>query len=225
MSIHEPRHVIFSEFNSLDDDPASQLFLDYPYVVQSILYASLNKIDPDFEYANIYPGEHYRLLSGLIKTLDPKVCVDIGTYRGCSSRVMLDNSKSKCRVFTFDIEEHDSFDWTVLKNSDFDGKRLTFIKEDLAEEEIFSKYLGLLDEADFIMLDGPKNDVFEELFLSRLKDANLTSKRRWLFIDDIRFMNMQKLWRRIQSPKLDLSSFGHFSGTGLVNITEGLVMV
>lgn len=225
MSIHEPRHVISSVFTSLDDDPASQLFLDYPYVVQSILYASLNEIDPDFEYANIYPGEHYRLLSGLIKTLDPKVCVDIGTYRGCSSRVMLDNSKSKCRVFTFDIEEHDSFDWTVLKNSDFDSKRLTFIKEDLAEEDIFSKYLGLLDEADFIMLDGPKNDVFEELFLTRLKDANLTYKRRWLFIDDIRFMNMQKLWRRIQSPKLDLSSFGHFSGTGLVNITEGLVMV
>lgn len=225
MSIHEPRHVISSVFSSLDDDPASQLFLDYPYVVQSILYASLNRIDPDFEYANIYPGEHYRLLSGLIKTLDPKACVDIGTYRGCSSRVMLDYSKSKCQVFTFDIEEHNSFDWTVLKDSDFDSKRLTFIKKDLADEEIFNKYLGLLDSADFIMLDGPKNDVFEELFLTRLKNANLTNKRRWLFIDDIRFMNMQKLWRRIQSPKLDLSSFGHFSGTGLVNITEGLVMV
>ena len=68
------------------------------------------------------------------------------------------------------------------------------------------------------MLDGPKNDVFEELILTRLREANLCRKPRWLFIDDIRFPNMQKLWRRIQSPKLDLSSFGHFSGSGLVNI-------
>jgi hypothetical protein len=225
MSILEPRHVISSQFNSLDDDPATQIFLDFPYVVQAVLYASLNKIEPDFEYANIYPGEHYRLLSGLIHVLDPSVCVDIGTYRGCSSRVMLDNSKSKCRVFTFDIEDYDSFDWTVLKDQDFANDRLTFLKKDLAEENIFAEQLSLLDKAEFIMLDGPKNDVFEGLFLDRLSKAKLSHKRRWLFIDDIRFTNMHQLWRRIQSPKLDLSSFGHFSGTGLVNMTEGLVLI
>lgn len=222
MSIDSPRHVISSEFFSLDDDPATQNFSDYPYVIEALLRASFNRIEPDFEYANIYPGEHYRLLGGLIHVLNPKLCIDIGTYRGCSARVMLDNSQADSRVFTFDIEEHDSFDWTVLKDSDFESKRLTFIKKDLAEEEIFNEHVGLLDEAEFIMLDGPKNDVFEELFLQRLRDANLSRKCRWLLIDDIRFPNMQKLWRRIQSPKLDLSSFGHFSGTGLVNISKGL---
>jgi len=72
------------------------------------------------------------------------------------------------------------------------------------------------------MLDGPKDDEFERTFLHlccRLKPFN---RPRWLLIDDIRFENMVHLWRSIKSPKLDISSFGHFSGTGLVNIEKGL---
>jgi hypothetical protein len=34
--------------------------------------------------------------------------------------------------------------------------------------------------------------------------------------DDIRVWNMLKTWRRIRRPKLDLTSFGHWTGTGLV---------
>ena len=49
----------------------------------------------------------------------------------------------------------------------------------------------------------------------------LTKKPRWLFLDDIRFTSELLSWRRIQSPKIDLTSFGHFSGTGLVDISEG----
>jgi hypothetical protein len=45
-----------------------------------------------------------------------------------------------------------------------------------------------------------------------------------LILDDIRFTNMIPLWRAISSPKLDLSSFGHWSGTGLVDISDGLAM-
>jgi len=222
MSIESPRHVITSEFFSLDDDPSTQSFVDYEYVLNALNHACFTRIEPDFEYANIFPGEHYRLLSGLIKTLNPNLCVDIGTYRGCSARVMLDNLGDQCQVFTFDIEDYKNFDWTVLKDSDLDDGRLVFVREDLAEESVFDRRRALLDEADFIMLDGPKNDVFEEIFLTELSKAPLTEKQRWLFIDDIRFPNMQKLWRRIQSPKIDLSSFGHFSGTGLVKIEKGL---
>jgi len=40
-------------------------------------------------------------------------------------------------------------------------------------------------------------------------------------LDDIRFESEIMNWRRIQSPKLDLTSFGHFSGSGLVDISEG----
>lgn len=41
-------------------------------------------------------------------------------------------------------------------------------------------------------------------------------------LDDIRFLNMWRLWRSIRSPKLDATSFGHWSGSGLVDLHNGL---
>ena len=33
---------------------------------------------------------------------------------------------------------------------------------------------------------------------------------------------MTSLWRSINSPKIDATSFGHWSGTGIVDIKDGL---
>ena len=33
---------------------------------------------------------------------------------------------------------------------------------------------------------------------------------------------MIKLWRSIKSPKFDLTSFGHASGTGIVDISSNI---
>ncbi|WP_164546837.1 MULTISPECIES: hypothetical protein [unclassified Variovorax] len=38
-----------------------------------------------------------------------------------------------------------------------------------------------------------------------------------IVFDDIRVMHMVDTWRRIARPKMDLSSFGHWSGTGLID--------
>lgn len=218
------RHVISSSAMSLDDDVATQKFKDYFVVSNALTFASIRTIEPDFEYANIFPGEHYRILSGLVEVTQPKTLIDIGTYRGCSARVMLDYGDVTSNVHTFDLYDYSTFDWTVLKGDDFNSGRLKQHLVDLSCKETFDEYVELLQQADFVMLDGPKNDVFEKTFLHLLKAIPLTSKQRWLFIDDIKFDNMQELWRSIQSPKLDLTSFGHFSGSGLVNISEGLVI-
>lgn len=209
---------------SLDDDEATQRFKDYSIVSNALTFAAANVIDPDFEFANVFPGEHYRILSGLVEVLQPKTLVDIGTYRGCSARVMLDYGDASSSVHTFDLYDYLAFDWTVLKEDDFSCGRLKQHLVDLSCSETFSSYVNLLKDADFIMLDGPKDDNFERTFLHLLKTVPSGSKQKWLFIDDIRFDNMQHLWRSIQSPKLDLSSFGHFSGSGLVNISEGLII-
>lgn len=218
------RHVISSSFMSLDDDEATQKFKDYSVISDALTFAAANVIDPDFEFANIFPGEHYRILSGLIEVLQPQTLIDIGTYRGCSARVMLDFGDTSSSVHTFDLYDYLAFDWTVLKEEDFNSGRLKQHLVDLSCPEVFSSYVDLLKDADFIMLDGPKDDNFERAFLHLLKTVPFGSKQKWLFIDDIRFDNMQYLWRSIQSPKLDLSSFGHFSGSGLVNISEGLIL-
>jgi len=41
-----------------------------------------------------------------------------------------------------------------------------------------------------------------------------------IIMDDIRVWNMLAIWRRIDRPKLDLTSFGHWTGTGLVDWTQ-----
>lgn len=218
------RHVIPSSFSSLDDDLATQIFSDYEYVTQAIWFASTAPIIPDFEFANVFPGEHYRLLAGLVALHKPKLLIDIGTYRGCSARVMLDYSGDTSRVATYDLIDYKGFDWTVLKEEDFESGRLEQHLVNLIEPDIFEAHKDALSNADFIMLDGPKDGHFEERFLHLLKTVEFSDKPRWLFIDDIRFDNMQDLWRSIKSPKLDVSSFGHFSGTGLVNIQEGFLI-
>ena len=208
---------------SLDDDEATQNFGYYPLIAKALTFAANTPIVPDFEFANVFPGEHYRILSGLVEVIKPNTLIDIGTFRGCSARVMLDYGRTDSSVHTFDICGYTEFDWTVLREEDFKGGRLHQHLDNLIHEKAFAEHKTLLEQAEFIMLDGPKDDHFEKTFLHMLKTIAFTGKPKWLFVDDIRFDNMQWLWRSIKSPKLDLSSFGHFSGTGLVDISKGLL--
>ena len=49
---------------------------------------------------------------------------------------------------------------------------------------------------------------------------NFTNKNRYLILDDIRFNNMFEIWRSIKSPKLDITSIAHWSGTGIVDLSK-----
>lgn len=217
-----PRHWFPTYAISLDDDPATQYFEKYDTVLSALNIAHTTTINPDFEWANIFPGEHYRLLAGLVSAIQPKCSVDIGTFKGCSSRILLDYCLTS-EVHTFDLYSYDSFDWTVLSSIDFDSGRFFQYLDDLSNLDVFNKHEELLNSAEFIMLDGPKDGVFERTFLELCQNLR-SSKTRWLFIDDIKFSNMWELWRTIKSPKLDLTSFGHFSGSGLVDISQGLTL-
>jgi hypothetical protein len=221
------RHVVESACLSVDDDPAAQSFSDWELVCEAVLYAAKTQLDIDNPFANAFPGDHYRLLSGLFQSLDNKSritsIVDVGTHYGTGTRVMLDYAP-KAAVATFDIAPWDSYPKTFLESSDFsnNGGRLTQYLADLKDQTKFEEHKTLLMNADFIMCDGPKDGVFEENFISKLSSLSFNFKRRFLFLDDIRFPSEALLWRRIQSPKIDLTSFGHFTGSGLVNISRGL---
>ena len=218
------RQVIESRCLSQDDDPAVQNFDEYGLVTQAVTVAAgtdLSYIDNPF--ANAFPGDHYRILAGLMTVLRPKRIIDIGTHYGTGTRVMLDFAP-RAKVDTFDVLKWSSFEKTYLDERDFvgNGGNLTQHISDLSDEAEFNKFSALLGQADFIMCDGPKDDKFEEKFYSLLSGINMEYKTRWLFLDDIRFLSELISWRRIQNKKIDLTSFGHFSGTGLVDICEGL---
>lgn len=180
-----------------------------------------NKNKNDSKYFNIFPGEHYRLLAGLIDYEKPKTLIDIGTSSGMSSRVMLDYSKIDSEIITFDLIKWNEFNSHLSKN-DFKSRKFTQYLEDLSNYDIFKKHLALIDKADLIFLDAPKDGVFEYLFIRNLVKSNLSVKKRFLILDDIKFLNMIKLWRSIKSPKFDLTSFGHASGSGIVDISSNI---
>lgn len=173
----------------------------------------------DSHLYNIYPGEHYRLLKAIAKYMKPKVVVEIGTYTGMGVYSLIQGLNNG-KIYTYDIISWDKFD-THLGNYFFENETVSQIISDLSNKNEFNLNVDILNSAEMIFLDAPKDIVFEQKFLEYLSELNPTEKRI-LVIDDIRFMNMIDLWASIKSPKLDLTSFGHWTGTGLVDISDGL---
>lgn len=176
---------------------------------------------PDHVYFNVFPGEHYRLLKAIAGILDPSVAVEVGTYTGMGS-VALKQGMRTGRLYTVDIAPWHCFT-THLTQADFDSGMVEQIIADLSQKAAFERFRPVLDEATLIFMDAPKDGRFEYAFLDLLSDLQPRAGKL-LILDDIRFVNMIDLWRSIASPKLDLSSFGHWSGTGLVDISEGLII-
>ena len=221
------RHFFVTVQFSQDDDPAiAEGVRLIPLLNSAVkdaykLKIKANKSKKDSIFLNTFPGEHYRLLGGLVKNIDAKVIIDIGTYTGMSSRVFLDNTLKDAKVHTFDIIEWQEFD-SHLKKIDFANGRINQYINDLSQKKEFNKHLKLISNSDLIFLDAPKDGTFEYKFLNLLSSVKLAQKNRLLIIDDIKFLNMLSLWRSIKSPKIDATSFGHWSGTGIVDISNGL---
>jgi predicted O-methyltransferase YrrM len=166
-------------------------------------------------WPEVWPGEHYRLLTALAARLQPRTVVEIGTFLGLSALAIRKGLPAGGKVVTFDVLPWDSFAGTCLRASDFADGRLEQVVGDLADPQCFHAHAPLLQGAGMIFLDGPKNRSFEQAFLRQLAEIRFSSPAL-LVIDDIRLWSMLDIWRGIAFPKLDVTSLGHFSGTGLV---------
>jgi len=160
-----------------------------------------------------WPGEHYRLLPALCDAFRARRVVEIGTWKGQSAAAFL-ASPAVEHVDTFDLVPWTEIEGSILKDADF-GSRLTQHIDDLGDLNVFARYEKLLASADLILADGPKDGIFEASFFSRLC-ALKPQQPQLVLLDDIRLMTMVGLWRDLPSPKLDLTSFGHWAGTGLL---------
>ncbi len=215
---HKEPSLIFSPDNNTND-----FLIDLSLSSIKLAWAESiqipNKNLSDAGFYNVFPGEHYRLLKALSKILDPKVIVEIGTFTGMGSVAFLQGQKQGS-LYTYDIFPWNSFA-THLSESDFAGDKLFQVIADLSKADEFQKNIDILNNAEIIFMDAPKDGVFEYQFTNLLSTLQ-PKKNKLLILDDIRFVNMIDLWLSIDSPKLDMSSFGHWSGTGLVDISDGL---
>lgn len=222
------RHSELSILTSVDDDSRpNDLLLDLGLSsAQDSLRISLGDLAaqkehlPDAIYYDIYPGNHYRLLQVLARNLAKTNIVEVGTFTGMSSVCILRGMQASCKLTTFDLVPWRQFR-SHLEEKDFASGKITQILEDLSNPVVFKKYLELFTQSEMIFCDAPKDGIFEPKFLANLTSVK-PSSTCILVLDDIRLLNMIEVWRAIKSPKLDLTSFGHWAGTGLVDITDGL---
>jgi predicted O-methyltransferase YrrM len=163
-----------------------------------------------------FPGEHYHLLTALAQLLRPALVWEFGTDTGMSTLALLEGVDPGARVFTVDIDPWQSKSGAWLAAEDFAAGRVTQVVADMASPTLFAGYGPIIAEADLIFVDGPKDGRTEDRFLERLAAIAFHGHPIVVF-DDIRLMNMVHVWRGIARPKMDLTSFGHWSGTGLVD--------
>jgi predicted O-methyltransferase YrrM len=220
------RHAEYSMLFSADDEPhrPSERLVDVALgsiqAARQISVSSLGtRVPSGIQYAEVWPGEHYKLLAGLVRHLGAKSIVEIGTATGLSALTLLLELPSGGRVTTFDVVPWKEYvDGTVLTDGDFGDGRLVQVVDDLQSPTVVQKHLETLENADFIFIDAAKDGVMEQRFIDNLKPLRFKNAPIVMF-DDIRVWNMLAIWRRLDRPKLDLTSFGHWSGTGLVDWT------
>jgi len=168
-------------------------------------------------YSEIWPGEHYKLLAGLTLVLQPRSIIEIGTATGLSSLCMKQFLPSGGKITTFDIVPWQNYPNTILNTADFSDGILIQHVADLSHPSVAEAYRDLLKEADLIFIDATHDGDLEKKIMQNLERIFL-QKKVYILFDDIRVWTMLKMWREVHHPKIDLTSFGHWSGTGLVEV-------
>jgi predicted O-methyltransferase YrrM len=146
--------------------------------------------------------------------LRPVTVIEIGTERGISSLAMKAALPVGAKIHTFDIAPYHQMKNPVLLQRDLDDSLIQHVA-DLTRTETQQQFTRLFEEADFIFMDAAKDGQMERVFL-QFFDSLSFKRKPVLMMDDIHNWNMLAIWRAIERPKLDVSSFAHFTGTGLV---------
>jgi hypothetical protein len=159
-------------------------------------------IHPDMQqwFHGLSGQEHYRVLMHLAFCYDGVDIADIGTYRGASAIALAQNPNNK--VLSLDIG--------VFRN-EIPMNNIEFCIGDFrTNTEIQNKIL----KCPFIMLD------IDHLYNNEIWFYNFLKESGWkgtMLCDDINLNEeMKRFWNEITHPKLDITNYGHFSGTGIV---------
>lgn len=162
------------------------------------------------------PGvEHYRLLALLSSRLENATIIDIGTHMGFSAQALTHGKTNT--IHTFDVNKQ--FDDQLLSN-----KNVIYHQKNLWSPDVRAEYRSLLLSSKLIFLDvDPHNGTMEYDFYCFLRDNNyqgmLVCNGIWYFKP-----MRDNFWFKVpQKYKQDLTKWGHFSGTGLIEFKEKLI--
>jgi predicted O-methyltransferase YrrM len=216
------RHWEHSLIFSADDDagPSPRLLETGLGAAEAARRISLDqvgaRIADGLVLTDVWPGEHYRLLAGLVEVMQPTTVIEIGTASGLSALALLEKLPSGGRVATFDLVPWREVPDNVLTEADFAGGRLVQFTDDLSYPDGVARHRELLEAAELVFIDAAKDGAQERRFLAEFEKVAWRRPPIVVF-DDVRQWKMLAIWREIKRPKLDLTSFGHWTGTGLVD--------
>lgn len=185
--------------------PVLPYLISFNDSIQNIDISFFNKYydtnSEEYKYL-LSPTEHYRILVYLSSLVNNVHILDVGTHNGASALALAQNKSN--HIWSYDIE---------AQNIPFKREvpNISFMTRDMFEID-----RQVITMASFILLDvSPHNGEMESRFLQMLIDAKYQGL---LVCDDISLNEeMSKFWESIPKYKLDVSKYGHFSGTGIVN--------
>ena len=217
------RHFLPSYVLSLDDEPfrPNQRLMNLSIAaINRATQIDLSEVASLFTpekatYINLWPGEQYKLLAAFVDILMPRLVIEVGTAAGGSCLTMKKFLPKGGKIVTYDVIPWQRYPKTGLKLEDFD-MQLEQRVIDLSVPGQSASQIELLREADFIFVDAAKDGAMEQAFCDLFESITFTTPPI-IFFDDIRFVTMLTIWRKIMRPKMDLTSFGHWSGTGVVD--------
>lgn len=154
------------------------------------------------EYFHMRSGqEHYRMLIHLGQQFNNEELIDLGTYRGSSALALAQNKNNK--VFSLDILNDRESD-IGMQNVEF------YIGQVFTDADIQARLL----KSQFIFLD------IDHRYTNEIWVYDFLALNNWtglLVCDDIHLnAQMKQFWNEISHPKMDLTKYGHWSGTGAI---------
>jgi hypothetical protein len=102
------------------------------------------------------------------------------------------------------------------------GKSARVMKRYLAEGGMyreFAEVAGTISEAEFVLISGPADGKFESGILEQLAGVPF-KKPPIVMLNDTRRWEMLRFCRDISYPKVDMTSFGRWTGTLLVELSR-----
>lgn len=150
------------------------------------------------------PGqEHYRLLAYLSTKYQDSDILDIGTFTGVSAVALSYNPSN--RVHTFDINR--KIDLASIPSN------VLYYKDNI----LSPKYESLIKYSKLIMIDISHNGEDEKEITEHIIKLGY---KGYIVYDDIKLnKEMEYFFKSLDGKKTDISHLGHWSGTGLLEIS------
>ena len=224
-TLGKPRRDELGLFSMLYPDPGRPnerliaLLRDVvPLAAAEDLGAISARITSGPRWTDAWPGEHYRLLAALVKLLGARRIVEVGTYQGLGALTLRKNLPVDGTLHTFDVVAWRDVPGGILGDDDFADGRMVQVVDDVTWPAGFARHAHVFEQAELIFVDAAKDGRMERRLIDLLDGATLA--RPIVVFDDIRLWNMLDIWPRIRRPKLDATSIGHYTGTGIVDWTS-----